>query len=137
MITRGQEAENPVEELANFGGWQQANPHCRRAIARGERFVYFIQSGERGPIKIGAAANPFARLRELQTGNPYQLRLLLAEDAGCHAWALERALHRRFASSRLGGEWFAITHDMALCVSHHAFGATLREFLNLNNGRYA
>lgn len=66
-------------------------------------YVYFLQAGEGGPIKIGVATNPMTRARELQTGNHEQLTLL--------AWspgdqANEHALHQRFAHIRLRGEWF-------------------------------
>jgi len=66
-------------------------------------FVYFIQAGEGGPIKIGWAVDPRARLNELQVGCPEPLRLLmtLAGDGG-----LEAQLHRRFARIRPRGEWF-------------------------------
>src|SRR6516162_9936645 len=64
--------------------------------------VYFVQVGDNGPIKIGKAVSPLARLAELQTGNPIELipRLLLL--GGRH----ERFLHRRFKDCRIRGEWF-------------------------------
>jgi len=39
-------------------------------------YVYFVQAGEGGPIKIGVTRDIGGRLRTLQTGNPYRLRLL-------------------------------------------------------------
>ena len=38
--------------------------------------IYFIQAGEHGPVKIGVAQNPSARLAALQTGSPTPLRLM-------------------------------------------------------------
>lgn len=78
------------------------------------RFVYFIQAGEDGPIKIGVATEPFKRLAELQTGNPARLRIvaIVEGDTG-----MERALHDRFAEHRLEGEWFKPTH---ILVALHA-----------------
>jgi hypothetical protein len=38
--------------------------------------MYFIQQGTTGPIKIGVSNNPYQRLANLQTANPYKLRLL-------------------------------------------------------------
>lgn len=71
------------------------------------RYVYFIQAGEDGPVKIGVAAEPFKRLAELQTGNPARLRVvaIIEGDTG-----IEKALHERFAEHRLEGEWFKPTH---------------------------
>jgi hypothetical protein len=69
--------------------------------------IYVIQSGERdGPIKIGwTTQNPWARLNELQTGNPYRLRLIAFLE-GCHP-DNEKIFHRLLAPLRLTGEWFA------------------------------
>ncbi len=66
-------------------------------------FVYFIQMGDDGPIKIGWALDVKKRLLDLQCGSPFELRLLLSRP-GCDVE--EGLLHRRFARSRLRGEWF-------------------------------
>lgn len=67
-------------------------------------YVYFIQAGDGGPIKIGFAQDPQARLRELSTGSPARLSLLRAVSAsGIHQ---EQMLHRQFGDLRLKGEWF-------------------------------
>lgn len=66
-------------------------------------FVYFIQRGERGDIKIGYSDKPGRRLSALQTGSPEPLHLLATLPGDM---ALERELHRRFAAHRLNGEWF-------------------------------
>lgn len=65
--------------------------------------VYFIQAAT-GQIKIGIAANPAARLRDLQVGSPVALSLLCECEGGRPQ---EREYHRRFAAHRLHGEWFA------------------------------
>ncbi len=65
-------------------------------------FVYFI-GGERGPIKIGHACDPYTRLRTLQTAYPEDL-FIYATLEGCQAD--ERSLHLEFAEFRLRGEWF-------------------------------
>lgn len=65
--------------------------------------VYFVQEGDDGPIKIGVANDPFARLRECQVGNPRELNLLGVYVGG---YPEERMLHRRFAAGRIRGEWF-------------------------------
>jgi hypothetical protein len=73
--------------------------------ARQERasFVYFIQDGDDSPVKIGVAADPEQRRRELQTGNYRRLaiRLVIPGDS-----ALEAELHRRFKDWHVEGEWF-------------------------------
>lgn len=68
-------------------------------------WVYFIQAGNDGPIKIGIAQDTDKRIRNLQVGNPLQLKLLL------RVWSetphhLESSLHKCFANLSTRGEWF-------------------------------
>lgn len=71
--------------------------------------VYLIQAGETGPVKIGWAKRPEARLRELQTGNGERLRILrLFEGSRID----EARLHAAFAARRLYGEWFDFSPEM-------------------------
>jgi hypothetical protein len=63
--------------------------------------VYFIRGGDL--VKIGKANHPEMRLRELQTGSPFALELLLTLEGGTQE---ERALHKRFIAYRVRNEWF-------------------------------
>lgn len=67
-------------------------------------YVYVIQAHAESPIKIGLATDVRHRMGELQTGNPYPLRLLYVF---CGSFEAEQALHRRFAAFRMCGEWFS------------------------------
>jgi hypothetical protein len=82
--------------------------------------VYFI-GDDRDRVKIGVAADPLSRLRQLQTSSPVRLVLLAADRAYLEA---ERALHRRFAASRLSGEWFTRTPELDALIDAVASGAT-------------
>jgi hypothetical protein len=66
-------------------------------------WVYAIQAGTGGPIKIGVTQKPAERLATLQQGNAETLR-------GVAAWrafaADEKWLHQEFAHARIRGEWF-------------------------------
>jgi hypothetical protein len=64
--------------------------------------IYFVQAAS-GPIKIGMAKNAERRVRALRTSSHEPLTLLASFSGEP---AIERALHRRFASLRLSGEWF-------------------------------
>jgi hypothetical protein len=66
-------------------------------------FVYFIQDAN-GPIKIGKAYDPRARLTELQCGNPNPLKLVAVVLAAPNT---ERRLHAGWDAYHLQGEWFA------------------------------
>jgi hypothetical protein len=78
-----------------------------RERLREPSFIYFIQSGEDGPIKIGLSHDPTKRLPQLQTGNHVDLRLrhVIPGDLG-----VEQTLHERFEPARIRGEWFGLEY---------------------------
>lgn len=78
-----------------------AGKHCHRAE---EGFVYAIECSRTHAVKIGWSASPESRLKALQTGAPFRLRLL-AQFPG--TLRDEHALRRRFKRHRLHGEWLA------------------------------
>lgn len=68
--------------------------------------LYIIQSDNTGNFKIGRSKNPRRRLKQLQTGNPNQLKIVLILENQGHR---ERILHNRINRSiqkRSKGEWF-------------------------------
>lgn len=82
--------------------------------------VYFVRAGE-GPVKIGIAIDPEARLRELQTGHYESLSLLRVVDGD---WAVEAWLHARFAAARIRGEWFRYSSEMLIVEPQPKVGVT-------------
>ena len=70
--------------------------------------IYFVQSGKKGPIKIGIASNVCKRIDELQIGNPYKLNLIAAIPVTSRKMAtdIEKWMHRRFKTQHIRGEWF-------------------------------
>ena len=68
-----------------------------------EQLVYFIRVGDDGPIKIGIARDPKARLSGLQTGHHETLNMLALTVGGAEQ---ERLYHRQFRDHHLRGEWF-------------------------------
>lgn len=69
----------------------------------GDVMIYFIQDSETGHIKIGHAADPERRLKQLQTGCPGKLILLCTVSGSKDD---EAKIHKKFAHHRLRGEWF-------------------------------
>lgn len=67
------------------------------------RFVYFIQSGESGPIKIGISEDPELRMSRFQIAHGETLRLLACMHG---TRSTEKSLHYRFRRLRMRGEWF-------------------------------
>jgi hypothetical protein len=80
--------------------------------------VYFVAENENNDysslrIKIGRAKNINARLRALQTGSPYDLKLMGWIDRGDDN-SLEKALHELFADQRIRLEWFHLQPEDVL-----------------------
>jgi Meiotically up-regulated gene 113 len=79
----------------------------RQSAGHASVFLYFIQAGEIGPIKIGYSHDPATRLAELQIGNPEELRLLGAFEGPLQGIeAMEAGWHYVFWAARIRGEWF-------------------------------
>lgn len=68
-------------------------------------FVYVIHAVGTNRIKIGYSAEPEKRLLHLQTGSPFELRLLGKWPGTVEG---EQRAHRILAKYRCSGEWFAV-----------------------------
>ena len=73
--------------------------------------IYFIQAGTE--VKIGTAIDVRKRVKLLQTGNAYNLRVLGVMAGGLEQ---ERALHDGFAYLRVRGEWFRLSDEILYFV---------------------
>jgi transcriptional regulator with XRE-family HTH domain len=71
--------------------------------------IYFIQEEEQGNIKIGYSATPNARMKQLQTGNSWTLKLLKTFPGTQRE---EKMLHERFKSCRILGEWYGASRSL-------------------------
>lgn len=71
--------------------------------------VYFIRSGDTGPVKIGWAADVEKRRRQLQTNHPYPLQVLRTVPT---RRGTERWLQRHYEATQLLGEWFVFDAGM-------------------------
>jgi hypothetical protein len=74
-----------------------------------ETVVYFIQSEDGGPVKIGHADDLAKRLSQLQTARADELVVLATVNGTLET---EREMHRRFAHLRQKGEWFTPAEDL-------------------------
>lgn len=119
-------AEGAVETLRHWG-IKEASFQRRETVASGhnpysssdrpadsappdERSVYFLQAFDGGPIKIGVAYSPRARLSQIQSMSPVPLKVLgVVRNVGRKG---EADLHQRFAQARSHGEWFHPTPDL-------------------------
>lgn len=105
------------ERAARFAflcaGLEAASKALRETFSFSPTPIYFIQSGDVGPIKIGVSASPEMRLASMQTGNPETLHLRLTVKHALHG---ERAYHRLFREFRIRGEWFQPSSDLLLFI---------------------
>lgn len=74
--------------------------------------VYFIADDEQQDyeflrVKIGLSKDIHGRVRQLQTGSPYKLRLMgwIDDDNDI---SLERSLHNKYSHRRTHNEWFTL-----------------------------
>jgi hypothetical protein len=79
--------------------------------------VYVIGSDEQpGLVKIGIATNVELRVAELQTANPFPLKVITTKEysSKTQARSVEAGLHRLYSAERVSGEWFRIADVQAL-----------------------
>lgn len=69
-------------------------------------YVYVIQWGDDGPVKIGMAIAPSYRVRELQVGNWAKLTVRAVIPTPCKPKIVERVAHRVALPHLIRGEWF-------------------------------
>jgi hypothetical protein len=74
--------------------------------------VYFIAENENDDygslrVKIGRTGDMQVRLRALQTGSPYELKLMGWIESDNDA-LLEQKLHQKYSTSRIRLEWFKL-----------------------------
>lgn len=76
--------------------------------------IYFAHADELNRVKIGFAADPWKRLSKMQSDSPCALALVAICPGDV---ADEQALHTRFASDRLRGEWFGYSASIRAHVA--------------------
>jgi hypothetical protein len=69
--------------------------------------LYIIQSKSTGAVKIGKSDDPARRLRQLQTGCPHVLKIILLLNGGGDLETYVHQIMRRHRTRHdRGGEWF-------------------------------
>jgi hypothetical protein len=78
-------------------------------------YVYLIagqQIGNRTEVKIGNSKDPKRRLRQIQTGYPYRLKLI--HTITCyqrHPYYVEKRIQYWFWQHHLKGEWYKLSPE--------------------------
>lgn len=73
-------------------------------IKNPKSFVYFIQLGINGPIKIGYTENLVKRLTSIQSNTPFCKINVISSIAGNKE--VEKYFHEKYKEYKLQGEWF-------------------------------
>lgn len=97
-------------------------------------YVYLIRMGHSLIFKIGKSNDPQGRLANLQTANPYKLKMVHLFRAD-NASAAEEMLHGYFHEKRKEGEWFRLTQvekELLLKVSQFEQGCFVVEGVRLS-----
>ena len=110
-------------ELEKPAGWPEEGSskdmlYCTISMAKAE-YVYVMTSDENKEVsKIGRSRDPEKRLKTLQTGSPYKLRV--ACDYGPltrkSCIVLESHVHKLLHTKRLEGEWFNLAPEDARLI---------------------
>jgi len=79
------------------------------------RYLYVMQCKEY--VKFGISKNPNSRIKELQTGNPYKINLLLKINYS-DCFDIENNVHSYFDKKRGLGEWFLIDKEIKNFVKY-------------------
>lgn len=74
-------------------------------------YVYLIEDVDNNRYKIGVTKDLDNRLRNLQTGNSCELKLLCTYKTD-YPYRLESMLHRSFEQYREKNEWFNLPKDI-------------------------
>ena len=91
--------------------------------ASSEGYVYYI-TDDMNNFKVGRSVDPYRRLRDLQTGNPNELKIItkkVSDMAECEKRLLEK-MEKRFESTGGGTEWFTGDVKKARRVFHDVAG---------------
>jgi len=93
--------------------------------------IYFIQCGTNGPIKIGQTDNGVEqRMAQLQTGCPYELKLLWVYNGEEYT---EASIHVNFKHECVRGEWFHPSKKLIYFIKSELCNY---HYIETDNGRY-
>lgn len=87
-------------------------------------YIYFLEAGKDGPIKIGFAKDVRKRVKDMQSGNHLPLNVILEIPGD---YLNEGQFHDLFARHNIRGEWFQRHQDILEVIEM----LTVRKYLTL------
>lgn len=119
------EVQYSPDEIKYIGAGVDVDKHLSRcafhlitegkidAFGRRAGIVYYLQSVDGGPIKIGQSTGAINRFLNIQNMSPVPLKVIGVESLRTRTDpSIERTRHNQFAETRLHGEWFADTPEL-------------------------
>ena len=98
-----QEYKRQKQLQKKYPGWSVNDPELDFC----DEQLYIIQTDDEEYTKIGISKNPHKRLKQLQTGNPRKLNLMIHYPVeGGDPYRIEKQIHEHFSRYRVEGEWF-------------------------------
>ncbi|WP_117884309.1 GIY-YIG nuclease family protein [Aureibaculum luteum] len=96
--------------------WKDGIKYCQGDIRKNiiieneknQKGVYIISIKDSGLFKIGLTKNIEKRLRQLQTGNPFEYRLVEFFHTPKFK-ELEKTLHKKYVKNKYKNEWYLLT----------------------------
>lgn len=75
--------------------------------------IYLISSfiDDKILYKIGVSKYPKKRFKQLKTGNPGLMDILVEAEVGKYASKIEAVLHNLYKSNNIDGEWFELSKN--------------------------
>ncbi len=103
---------NNKEWLEKYLPTTEKHEECSKINREETVYIYFIKGDKY--IKIGVSVFPWGRLKNLQGGNPKELKLLgiIAKRNLEEAREEEDRLHGKFIRKKIRGEWFNCSKGM-------------------------
>ena len=74
-----------------------------------KRYVYLLKTDD-NRYKIGVSVNVERRIKQLQTGCSDRI-MVVDTFLSKFPFKLESALHRKYESSKINGEWYLLTNE--------------------------
>lgn len=101
-------------------GWEKRQPLREDGAQRGRttapNHIYYVATTtatNNYVVKIGISSNPWARVKELQTGSSTKFELLATMKTDVRS---EKKIHEFFEEARLEGEWFLQSDALRLLI---------------------
>lgn len=104
-----------ARELRKYKTLVKEEKWTEKNLKKGQTYLYGIIDENEKYIKIGRSKNPYKRLKGIQTGCPYDLRIKFLARGGP---LVESVFHKRLKDFHKAGEWFHYNSSVEFLLEH-------------------